>query len=424
MKVTLLLSLLCITIASASWADCGIPLTRKIYYQGVVLSPSQISIGTQLDDHDISVNVGALIKDYNVQLNTSVSMLITKDGETYFNGPIGDLCTILWNANRVSCPLNEGSYSFSYQYTLPPLPSGNYTVTITTYEPITGNQIGCLAVSASIIGLGASQCSYTSTLSASMLGTVVFQGTDSSIIQIGPRGPDGMDLGPNYPWGTFKNLVASPDLVGYTFNPSNYVWGLRGAINTSVSQDQFDGTLYIGYRPNATDYENAQLVYQGIFSWQMTPSAGDSKAPAYIFQTGTVSLIPPYFYPDGFPYPLNIGNLAPFTIDQSTSQTTFTITASRGWCRCNCDLGGIGHDNIVPNPSKKSGLSNYEKGTIAVGVVGGVVLIAAIFFIIRSRRTKRRPVVYDDTDLLDPQKPDYGTMAINEAFEAEEQEYN
>jgi hypothetical protein len=33
-------------------------------------------------------------------------------------------------------------------------------------------------------------------------------------------------------------------------------------------------------------------------------------------------------------------------------------------------------------------------------------------------------VVYDDADLLDPQKPDYGTIAINEAFEAEEQEYN
>jgi hypothetical protein len=421
MKVTLLsLVLLFITLATAvKWEDCGIPLTRKIYYQGVVLSPSKINIAKQTSEHSISVNVNAQIKDYTVPLNTSVSMQVYKDGEKYFDGPIGDLCQILWNANRVECPLPEASYSLSYQYTLPPLPTGNYTVVISTYEPITGKQIGCLSVRSAVIGLGLDDCSYTSTLDAVMSGTVSFL-QDDTVIQIGPRGPDGVDLGPEYQWGTFKSVVASPDLVGYAFRPENYVWGLRGSINTSVSENQFDGTLVIGWRPNPDDYEFARLIYQGTFSWEMMPS----DAPAYIFKSGSVTLNPPYFYPEGFPYPLNIGNLGPLQIQQDTQQMTFTISATRSWCRCNCDLGGIGKDDVLQERNKDSGLSGFEKGTIAICVIGGILLIVAIIFIVKIRRSKPRPVVYDDADLLDPQKPDYGTIAINEAFEAEEQEYN
>jgi len=366
------------------------------------------------------VNVAADVKDYTIPYNTTVSLEVTKDGDLYYNGTVGDLCTILAGANE-ECPLPEGEYSLSYQYTLPPLPSGVYTVIITTYEPITGNQIGCLSVSNSVVGLGVDACSYTSTLTASMLGAVTFL-DDNTVIQVGPRGPEGVDLGPNYPWGTFQSFVSSPDLVGYAFQPTNYVWGLRGAINTSVVQNQFNGVIYIGWRPSTTNYEGAQLVYQGVFSWDMTPS-NSASAPAYYFQSGTVTLIPGYFFPANFPYPLNIGNLGPMTIGVGSGQTTFTITASYSWCRCNCDLGGVGNDGSI-TPNSGGGMSGFEKGTIAVCIIGGLILIVAIFFIIRIQRSKPRPVVYDDADLLDPQKPDYGTLAINEAFEAEEQEYN
>jgi len=280
-----------------------------------------------------------------------------------------------------------------------------------------------LSVTQQIIGLGLDACSYTSTFIASMVGTVTFLEDADSVIQIGPRGPGGSDLGSTYPWGTFQSVVASPDLVGYSFQPQNYVWGLRGSINTSVTQNQFDGTLYIGWRPDVNNYEGAQLVYQGVFSWDMAPNTGNANAPAYTFQSGSVTLLPAYFSPDNFPYPLNIGNLGPLIISKSSGQTTFTINAQRAWCRCNCENGGVGHDDLLQQ-KKSSGLSNFEKGTIAICVVGGVIFIVAIIFIVKIRRSKPRPVVYDDADLLDPQKPDYGTMAINEAFEAEEQEYN
>lgn len=69
-------------------------------------------------------------------------------------------------------------------------------------------------------------------------------------------------------------------------------------------------------------------------------------------------------------------------------------------------------------------MSSYIKGTIAICVIGGLVLIVMIIIIVKMKRSRPRPVVYDDSDLMDPQKPDYGSLAINEAFDAEDQEFN
>jgi len=316
----------------------------------------------------------------------------------------------------------RGTYSYSFPYNLPPLPTGNYTITITTYEPITGDQIGCLQTSDFLIGLGADSCSYTSSVSATFAGTAQFLDSNT-VIQIGPWGPNGEDLG--YPWGTFKSVVASADLVGYAFKPANFVWGIRGSINKSVSQDQFDGTMVLGYLPDATNYENALLVDQGVFSWVMTPSDSDTSTP-YIFKSGTFAFSPTYYFPTDFPYPLNLGNLGTITISQTKDLTSFTVSATKVWCRCNCDLGGVGHDDSLKaqKPGSSSSLSGYMKGTIAICVIGGLVLIIAIIVIIKMKRSRPRPVVYDDSDLMDPQKPDYGSLAINEAFEAEDQEFN
>ena len=123
-----------------------------------------------------------------------------------------------------------------------------------------------------------------------------------------------------------------------------------------------------------------------------------------------MTFIPSYFFPPGFPYPLNIGNLGPLTINPSNGGVMFSVSATRDWCRCNCDIGGIGHDDRMsplPNLSLSSylilfffllavmqekkgdaGMSNWQKGTIAICIVGGVIIIVAIIFIAKLRRSK------------------------------------
>jgi len=404
--------------AALQWDDCGLPLTRKLYFQSVVESPSTINIASQESDNSVNINVGVNIQNYVLDYGVSYYIEVVKDDKLYVNTTVGDLCDTLSVANQVACPLSSGSYSFSYLYNLPPLPTGNYTITIVSYEDFPGgNQIGCLEASMTIIGLGLAACTYTSSLAATFIGTAYYS-EDDTVIQIGPWGLGGKDLG--YPWGTFKSVVATADLVGYAFQPNNYVWGITGALNASGVANQFDGTVVIGYRPDVSNNEGATLVYQGFFSWVMTPA----QTTPFIFNYGTFVLAPTYFYPVGFPYPLNFGNLGPtFTITQDPTSTYFSIQASLDWCRCNCAFGGIGHDDILDKPASNS-MSGWMKGTIAICVIGGLVIIAAVFFIIRTRRHKPRPVVYDDADLMEPQKPDYGSMAMGEAFADEDQEFN
>lgn len=422
MKYSLLIFLIISYVSSiyctTKFLDCGIPLTRKMYFQSLVVSPPSINI---VSDRSISFNIGVNLQNYVLGERVPVNsfLQVTKDGELYVDSLIGDTNTLLQKFNGASSTLQAGYYSFSYKYTLPPLPTGNYTITLVHKENTTeALEIGCLSTQIQVFGLGLDSCSYTSELKAVFSGTAQFL-EDNTVIQIGPWGPGGLDVG--YPWGTFNSIEASADLVGYAFRPENYVWGIRGTLNTSVP-NTFDGYVVIGYRPNVNDYENAQLVYQGLFSWKMAPN----EYTPYIFQSGYFTFVPSYFFPNDFPYPLNIGNLGTFTISQSSDRKSFSIASSKLWCRCNCDIGGVGNDDSLKSgaANRESSMSGFRKGTIAIAVVGTFLIIVAIIVIIKLRRSKPRPVVYDDADLMDPQKPDYGTMAINDAFEAQDQEYD
>jgi len=433
-----LLLILLVYIASINcikWEDCGIPLTRKIYFHTVVVSPEVIDISKAItnDDRSVSINVGLDLQNYrfggssigydNVK-NVTSYLQVFKDGETYLDTiAIGDLCTLLTKYNGAVCPISSGSYSFSYKYVLPPLPTGNYTVKMVHKENATdGNEIGCLSTQIQVRGLSEDACSYSSSLQAVFTGTAhYYDQDDQTYLQIGPYGPKGYDV--SYAWGTFRSVVASADLAGYNLNPRNLVWGLRGQLNTSKGGNIFEGTAHLGYLPDPNNYENAQLIYQGIFTWQVTKSTN----PQFVFQTGSITFVPGYSYPAGFPYPLNLGNLGALTISPSSDHTYFNVVANKLWCRCNCDIGGVGQDDSIKNDKGRNsgkGMSSWIKGTIAIAVIGTCVIIAAIFAIVKLRRSKPRPVVYDDADLMDPQKPDYGTLAIKEAFEAQDQEFD
>lgn len=62
-------------------------------------------------------------------------------------------------------------------------------------------------------------------------------------------------------------------LVGYALKYDNFVWGLSGTKNTT-KENTYEGYVMIGYLPDKSDYENAQLVYQGLFSWKILSTGG------------------------------------------------------------------------------------------------------------------------------------------------------
>jgi len=307
----------------------------------------------------------------------------------------------------------------SFIYNLPPLPTGDYTVKIITFNNHSNTEIGCLSLQSKVSGLQDQSCGYTSTLSADLAGSLVFV---NNTIQIGPWGPSGEDLG--YDWGTFGNVQASADLIGA--NPvdfKSFVWGITGHLNTSKIGSVFEGTFVIGYLPDTSTSSGATLVHQGTFEWQMLQNSQGSSPP-YLFQSGTINISPKYAFPANFPYPLILGNLNPFQVTPSGNY--FSVTASNYWCTCNCPSDGDSGNNgdQIVNDGGISGLqlSQWRIGTIVVAGVGGVIVIVSLVFIYKLWRRPRRQTIHDDHDILDPQKPDYGAIAIDEIFE-DEREY-
>jgi len=413
----LVLSLLSPLVNSINWADCGIPLTREISYTGVTAAPTLLNVssaGTQL-----SANVQANLLTSLISGSTSIVLQVLKDGQTYLNVGAGDLCSILQTSTNWNCPLSVGPYSLSFIYQLPPLPTGDYVVKIIAYDQ-TSTEIGCLAVETSVLGLQTQTCDYTSSLSADLIGSTFYA---NNTIQIGPLGPQGQDLG--YTWGTFVDIHASVDLTGEApVDLNGYVWGLTGVMNKSVAGYIFQGTFVVGYLPNPAVQTGAILIEQGTFSWQMTPNP-EVVNPPYLFQQGTVSFNPTYSYPTGFPYPLAFGNLNPFQVVPSSDGNYFSVTGQKTWCTCGCSSSASNSsdasgDKIGSAPSASSGGSgpNWRTGTIVLSTLGSIaVVLLAGLMVYLWRREEKPPAVYDDSDMMDPRKPDYGAIAINEIFE-------
>jgi len=421
--IPLLLSLLFTSVVRAQFVDCGIPLTREIYYQGVTVSPSSINFASPppgLPGGLISVNVDANLQSFLDVGQAFVVLQVVKDGAIYVNVSVGDLCSILQSANQQNCPLLPKEYSLSYLYQLPPLPTGDYTVNIITYD-LTNTEIGCLSVEATVTDLVAqAACGYTSTLSAQLSGSLNFP---NNTIQVGPWGPGGIAL--NYPWGTFENVVASSDIFGSDHGSfDSFVWGLTGTLNESLPGSVFEGTIVVGYLPDPTVPSGATLVQQGVFSWHMQPNQ-QATNPPFIFESGTVDFSPKYAFPSGFPYPLALGNLNPYQVVPSTNGDLFSVSASRYWCTCGCPSESGSGDKIgsAQGLAGSNSPPNWELGSIIVGTIGGSILIAVAIIAFYLWRHPRKPMAYDDTDLMDPQKPDYGSIAINEIFEDDGKDY-
>jgi len=222
-------------------------------------------------------------------------------------------------------------------------------------------------------------------------------------------------------------MDASADLIGPNSGTyTNYVWGITGQLNTSKAGNVFEGTFVIGYLPDPTVQSGATLVQQGSFEWQMTQNTQGSSPP-FLFQSGTINVLPKYAYPTSSFYPLIFGNLNPFHVNPSKTGDFFTITASKYWCSCNCPSSGNSGstgDAIADGGGSDNGvhLSQWKIGTIVVVVVGGIIVIVSLVFIFKMYRPRRTPVNVednndDDDGVMDPQKPDYGSIAINEIFE-------
>lgn len=449
MKCVAILVVLCSFLAcnALTWTDCGIPLSRWVSYESVTLSPSDnIQQGNLL-----SLNIFAVISQPILPLDTINTLVtITKDGELFLNSSTRSLCDML-SANDQGCVYLEGQkISYTYQFPVPYMPRGNYTITVHQTSTLLAQEVGCATLSTTVEGQTNDDCTYESTFMASVGARLNFNKTDPTQqvvgdwIQVGPWGNSAGLAASSFAWGTFYSMNATKDIIGTTaVDYTNYVWALNGTMYNStvssagVTSHYYFGNVIVGYNSSGT----LQFVYGGNFNWIFSYSDSATLSLSY----GALALVSQYFHPIGFPYPLVVGNLNPITFTGSelitlqqgtlvgtggsssiSGTTIYSFTSSvqgaKKWCTCGADSCGTGGaDNLVTQggaPTSGNGLSLYANAAIAIAVVGFVVIVAAtIFFIVHYRATDR-PIL-DPTEVSYPNKPDYGNLALGEIIDEE-----
>lgn len=400
------------SVAMFAWSDCGVQLSQVIHYQSTTISPSAANAGGSL-----SINVQATIVSPVYYADTHVT--IYKDNELFLDVDIQDLCSIIQTSESLSCPLAPGKTSFTYSFpSVPQLPSGKYNITIRSLQ--NSQELGCLRLSGEVNGLSNS-CYYTSNFNTTLLGIIRHQ-TDTPLAR---QKGDWLRVGPveasDYPYGTFSTeLLSSPDIAG-TFPLTNYVWGINGSLVNIVKSNQsqaelqyYTGTFTVGNLTNGV----FTTILSGQFNWILDVQLG--RTPEQVF-SGTLTLTPRYVFNSQFSYPVLLGNLGPFQFTMR-SDYGFIVTGSKRWCTCPVDSCGVcGGGNACNsnqlNPSGSSGLTSRVKAAIIIGVIGGLLGIILIILLSRMVVKAKRARPHDDSDLIDhPQKPDYGTMAIDDSI--------
>jgi len=303
------------------------------------------------------------------------------------------------------------------------LVSGDYTFKI--QSSANGQELGCLALKGSVSGLvgASSQCTYTSSFSVSLASTdsTLLMSTDYEYIQVGPYGNVPASVNGSRSWGSFKNFVGTSD-VGGTVDTDDYVWGINATQMSANSLTDgsyyvrtYEGVMFVGYN----DAGVVSTVFTGYMNWTITHDIDASPQTQIV---GTFEFAPLYSDSSLFTYPVVLGNLGPFQMTRQ-SNGQFLVTGSRVWCTCGLDAcgvcGGDGSSCLI-SLSTQSQWSVYTKTAVGVGVGGGVIgllAVIALFFVLRKTK-KRNQRRHDDQDLIDtPEKPDYGTLAIDEVIQ-------
>lgn len=406
------------TPSTFSWADCGVQLSKAIHYQSASVSPL---IAEQ--NQRLSVNVKATITDLIYDAETR--LMVWKDGELFMDVYIDSLCSIITNTKALSCPLYPGASSFTYEFdSVPALPSGQYVINIKSELAAFGSspntEIGCIAFTGTVDSLESNSCTYTSNFNVRVRGDANYTTNDiqkrkvGDLIQIGPIVGSGGDQA----YGEFATDFVGSEDVGGTVSTKGYNWALNGTLMSRFVDAQYEGHVLDVYYGTFYVLYNNIVNFAGKFNWTVDTDPRRTTGAEQV--SGQMWFDPEYYVLDQFAWPITLANLGPFTV-KTVGDGTFLVEGSHDFCTCGFDAcgrcGGDGGGCGFGRPDDNSDDWGVRKrAAVACGVVA-FLLIALVVELSRRVRRARRRIPINDEDLMDhPEKPDYGTMAIDDAI--------
>eukprot|EP01112_Ceratiomyxa_fruticulosa_P005106 TRINITY_DN15688_c0_g1_i1.p1 TRINITY_DN15688_c0_g1~~TRINITY_DN15688_c0_g1_i1.p1 ORF type:complete len:196 (-),score=43.33 TRINITY_DN15688_c0_g1_i1:91-678(-) len=129
------------------------------------------------------------------------------------------------------------------------------------------------------------------------------------------------------------------------------------------------------------------------------------------------------FQPQGWPYILGFGRLSPLSLHYNgvTNPTISGSSVLNNACvaKTNTDKPPA----LVTSPSNQSSskYSEAQKWSIGLGVGSAFLLIVIAILFYLAWRQGKRPLRQRDEDIVDPLKPDYGSQAINDIIDGNEE---
>jgi len=443
LRLLLLLSIILLSNIESSkatytWADCGEKLDRIFTYHSVTVYPDPIVGGEQ-----VAINIAAVIIDdhlYATEGNTLFTQQLIWTGnelEIDYNGVemlfvnTTDMCDL---TRVITCPMKPEPVSYTDVFNVPNLPAGSYTFRVRNLfgQEYFQREIGCLEVTVEITDPKVTGCTFTSFAKAQLESfDALFEDSDisqraiGSFIEVGPVWGD-----PTLPWGTFESLNASSDLlISGGYNPVDLVWGLNGTLYSKTPHStgsvslSYSGTFFVGYNgvvyPQFLTPDNALLT--GTFDWTFLYASSISTT---FTLSGTLDIQPALgFQPLDWPYILGFGRLDNFTIQSSSDGSSYIVSASKTISTCP-NTGSSASSNVasnqVANLNPASNWNEDQKWALGLGLVAFFLLVLIPLLIYMAWRQRKNEYYLNDDDLVDPLKPDYGSLAINDIIDEAE----
>lgn len=409
--IILLLSL--ISSSSGSWNDCGSPFAYNTIQQFTVF-PDPVEVGDTIYIRAV-VQPDAQISGGTVQLRIFYS---NDSSQTpIINIPGISLCTL---SSQVTCPFDTTQHILSWQFVVPAIPPGEYTVRYDIAPDIASTS--CLNFTLQVLDPSYDTTNYTSWYEASLVGQAAYEQQDipsrtvGNYIQVGSDGYFPTAASSTFPYGTLSEVIGSGDLVPATgLDVTGFVWGLFGnmtSMRLPLSADSievythiYEGFCYVGYLPYGYGgYENS--LFSGSFWLNHTYVPSTQKSTLF----GTMSLGPSATLPPGWPSPLLFGTISPHRI--ITDDNGFLkVMGNMDTCTTAAGCAPVAPSTGIVEASEGAGFTDNELG-LTIGLVLGFAFLVVLVVALMVYSKNRAESELEDGVFAVARKPEYGSALV------------
>jgi hypothetical protein len=414
--ILLLLVSLCTVFA---WNDCGQSLNSEVpRFTQFALFPNPVKVGQ-------TVHARAVMSLSGVTAGTitdgTIQIVVSFEGESVLSIPGISLCN---SSSSIICStFASGDNPISFNFELPKIATGNYVVTLLV-NPLGISKGGCVSFDVTVEDPASSNM-FTSWIEATLAGVAQFSIADyeqrqfGDLIQVGPIGPSSSGT---YQWGTFMSIIGSQDVLGTSFSPVGYVWGINGNMTSAqitrglIQQQTYTGRFYLGYVRSLLQKTLDTKLSEGDFTITWTYNYEDAKLTSSIL-TGTIDFDDDAVLPVGWPAPVSLGRLGLYTL-YTNDAGIIMVNSTKKYCLTDepCDYAGVGAAPMTGNVSDRDVVIAV---TIAVGIpLIAVIILASVLWLRHKRRHEDEAGIFSAA-----RKPEYGNALVIDDIIQESREH-